>query len=294
MLATSFAVSLPAGAALPAGSSPRAVPPPSLTITPSIIDVVAERGDALTPMTVVNGTPVAFKMRFYPALVHQLLDGSLVIRERRRELASARRRFAIHPTARKMKSHAVVKLRLRFLRPPPGRQAAYAAAVVEARLPAVRPRGASYRLRLLGALLVRTPRAPLPRGRIASVRVDQVGQRRLGFCIRLANIGRVHGYPTSLRLRVRRKGGGVVFSAMPRPGVVLPGYRRDFGVRPTRSFRRGVYVLEATGGFGASRIRGVGTFSLRGWNRLGVPRTARPGCANRQSSVQNDASPTSS
>lgn len=94
VLATGAAAALPAGSAFPAEGSSPATPTPALTITPSIIDAIALPGAPLTPISVFNGTPVVFKARFYPALVHQRLDGSIVIRERRRELATAKRLFA--------------------------------------------------------------------------------------------------------------------------------------------------------------------------------------------------------
>lgn len=171
-------------------------------------------------------------------------------------------------------------LQIRFLRPQPRRRAAYAAAVVEAR-PAVVAPGASYRLRLLGASLVRTPRAPAPHGRIASIRVVRLGPRRLAFCARLANTGRVHGYPDHLRLQLRRMRGGAVASGAPRSGVVLPGYRRDFGIRLFRALPRGDYVLDATGRFGRSSLRGRGRFSVVRGGRVRVSRTSRLGCAAR-------------
>jgi hypothetical protein len=277
-LTTGLAAALQAGAALSSVRSPPALPTPSLTITPSIIDAIAVRGAFLTPIRVVNSTPVVFKVRFYPALVHQKLDGSLVIRERRRELAAAKKLFAIRPTSREMTTGAALALQVRFLRPPPRRRAAYAAAVVEA-TPSVIGPGTSYRLRLLGALLVRTPRAPAPHGRIASMRVMQLGPRRFAFCARLANTGRVHGYPGGLRLQLRRKGGAVVASGAPRPGVVLPGYRRDYGIRLFHSLPRGEYVLDATGRFGRSTLRARGRFSVIRGKRVRVSRTARLGCA---------------
>jgi hypothetical protein len=239
----------------------------TLTISPAIIDTVAGRGGDLPSITVANGTNVRFRVRIYPALVDQMLDGGLTIRERRAELGAAARRFALAPHSLLLGSGATATVRAQLLRPVPAGEAV-GAAVVEA-VPVV-PAGSvpRYRLRLLGVLLVPGVRAPAARGHIESVSVLQAGLRRLRFLVRIRNTGTVHGYPSTLRLRVRDRGGRTVFSTAPRSGVVLPGYARDIAADLFKQLPPGRYVAEATGVFGSARSRAVAKFMLTGPNRL--------------------------
>jgi hypothetical protein len=265
-----------APAAAPAS---RQAPPRLLSITPSIVDAVARPGTALVPMAVANSTPVTFRIRVYPALVHQRLDGSLVIRERRRDLAAARRLFAVAPGRFVLRPGRSASLTQLFVRTAHGRPGAYAATVVEAAPPRSKTGGAAYRVRLLGALLVTKPNAPAPRGRVESLRVARIGQRMLSFCYRVANTGRVHGYPEGMRLRVERAG-RAIFQAAPRRGVVLPGYRREFGVRLFRDLPAGRYTVKVGGRFGKSTVRASTQFSVGGRKPL-KPFVGATACAAR-------------
>jgi hypothetical protein len=253
-----------AGAVCSSAASPHG----SLTISPAIIDTVARPPSQLEPIAVRNTTSVVFRVRLYPAFVDQKLDGSLVIRERKSQLRAARRLFSVQPSRLVLGSGASATVRESFLRAPRGRPAAYGAAVIEA-TPAVRPKvGPSYRLRLLGALLVRLPTAPPPIGRIVGARVEQLGPRRLGFSARIRNTGRVHGYPDRLRLRVLDSRGRAVFVATPRPGVVLPGYQRDYPAQLFRKLRAGRYRFVASGRFGMRSSSAITRFRLVAPNRL--------------------------
>jgi hypothetical protein len=254
-------------------------PQRALTITPSVIDTVARPGDALASIRIDNSTPVTFQIRVYLALVHQRLDGSLVIRERRQELAGAERLFNVGPDRLVLPPGRAASVAQKFVRTPQGHPGAYAATVVEAVPPTTKRATTAYRLRLLGALLVTTPGAPAPRGRIEQLRVTQVGRRTLGFCIRLANTGPVHGYPDELRLEVRRAD-QVVFSTAPRGGVVLPGYKRDIGAHLFSRLRPGRYTVRASGRFGTGAIQGSAQFTLGGLNRLVAPKPV-VGCTAR-------------
>ncbi len=239
----------------------------TLTISPAIIDTVAGPEGELPSITVANGTNVRFRIRIYPALVRQTLDGGLTIRERRAELQAAARRFALAPRTLLLRPGGTATVRARLLRPVPAGEAV-GAAVVEAvpNLPA--GRAPPYRLRLLGALLIPGVRAPAPRGRIEAVRVFQAGPSRLRFLTLVRNTGRVHGYLSALRLNVRDRGGRIVFSTAPRTGVVLPGYSRDVMAELFKQLPAGRYIAEATGVFGSARSRAIVRFTLAGPNRL--------------------------
>jgi hypothetical protein len=121
---------------------------------------------------------------------------------------------------------------------------------------------------LLGALLVRLPTAPAPRGGIVGARVQQLGPRRLGFSARIRNTGPVHGYPENLRLRVLDSRNRPVFVAAPRPGVVLPGYKRDYPAQLFTRLRAGRYRLVATARFGLRASYAIMRFRLVAPNRL--------------------------
>jgi hypothetical protein len=242
----------------------------TLSISPAIIDTVAGEAGELPSITVANGTRVRFRIRIYPALVDQMLDGGLTIRERRPQLQAAARRFALSPRALILGPGETATVRARLLQPSPAGEAV-GAAVVEA-VPAVPDRRAPlYRLRLLGALLVPGVRAPAPRGRIESVRVVQAGPRHLRFAVRVRNTGKVHGYPSALHLRIRDRSGRTVFSTAPRTGVVLPSYARNLPVELFKRLPAGRYVAEASGLFGSVRSRTLVGFTLAGPNRLPAP-----------------------
>jgi hypothetical protein len=210
---------------------------------------VLRPGKPLPPITITNETRTVFRVRAYPALVRQNLDGSLAIRERPAALTAARRLFALHPGRLLLRPGRRATVGGRFVRAPAGAVAAYAAAVVEA-TPAKVTHGPRYRLRLLGALLVAIPGAPPPRAAVESLRVRRVSPRRLHLVARLRNTGPVHGYPSDLRLRLRDRRARTIFVGRPRPGVLLPGARRDYGVFLFRRLRAGRYSVQASGSFG--------------------------------------------
>ncbi|MBA2476290.1 MAG: hypothetical protein H0V40_10095 [Actinobacteria bacterium] len=161
------------------------------------------------------------------------------------------------------------------MRTPSGRSAAYAAAVVEAVPRTARGRRPGYRLRLLGALLIRTPDAPQPRGGISALTVARVSAQRLRFKVRVTNRGGVHGYPENLRVRLTDSRGRTVLERAPRTGVVLPGYRRDCPLDLFRRLRAGTYTAEATGQFGSVRSRAVVDFTVAPGNRVRSVRRVR-------------------
>ena len=240
----------------------------TLSITPAIVDAVLAPGSALPSIQVSNTTQVVFRIRIYPALVDQNLDGSLSIRSSVAALKAARRLFSLSPRQLRLSPGRSAAVSGRFIRAPDGLPAAYAAAVVEA-VPSSSPRiGPTYRVRLLGALLIVKPAAPPPVGRIVSIRVTQVGVRRLRFVARIRNAGRVHGYPRGLRLLVRDRHGRVLFQTAPRPGVVLPHYRRDYSVDLFRLLPAGRYTVRAVATFGRSHLHRAATFTLVRPNRL--------------------------
>src|SRR5205823_6322293 len=141
---------------------------------------------------------------------------------------AARRLFSLTPAHLQLGPGQSATVTGRFLATPPHAPAAYAAAVVDAVPRSAKHRPPAYRVLLLGALLIVKPGAPSPAARVASLKVAQVGPRRLSFRARIRNTGRVHGYPTGLRLVVRDRHRRVVFQAAPRPGVVLPHFSRDY------------------------------------------------------------------
>jgi hypothetical protein len=242
--------------------------PGTFSITPAVVETTLSPGSPLPPISVANSTPTAFRIRVYPALVRQNLDGSLAIRSQPGELAAARRRFKLTPKRLLLRRDRQATISGRFLAAPARAPEAYAAAVIEAEPLRVRRGGPTYRLRLLGALLVTKPSAPPPRGRITSLRVQQVGPRRLRFVARLRNTGRVHGYPQALRLRVRDGRGRTVFAAAPHPGVVLPRFSRDYSADLFRRLGKGRYTLQVTASFGDRRLHRVVRFRVGATNQL--------------------------
>ena len=239
----------------------------TLSISPAINISTAGRAGELPSITVANATKVRFQIRIYPALVDQLYDGGLAIRERPGELKAARRRFRLNPPALLLGPGERATVQARVLKPVP-RGEAVGAAVIEA-IPAT-PAGRlpPYRLRLLGALLVPGTAAPAARGRISSLRIAQVSPRRLRFLIRVSNYGAVHGFPSALRLRVRDHKGRIVFSAAPQTGLVLPGYARDVRIDTLKRLAPGRYRAEASGLFETIRSRRVARFIVDGKQRV--------------------------
>jgi hypothetical protein len=239
----------------------------TLTISPAIIDTVAGPGGGLPSITVANGTKLRFRIRIYATLVDQKLDGGLTIRTRRVDLRAAARRFAIAPHALLLPAGGTATVQVRLLRPVPAGEAV-GAAVVDA-VPVV-PAGRVplYRLRLLGALLIPGVRAPSAHGQVESIGIVQAGPHRLRFLVRVRNTGRVHGYTSQLRLRIRNRSGQTVFSTAQQPRVLLPGYARDFVAEVTKKLPAGRYVVEATGVFGSAPSHATASFTLASPNRL--------------------------
>lgn len=254
---------MPASAAVRAGT---------LSISPALIDAVLAPRSPLPAVSVVNRTKYALRIRVYPALVHQGLDGGLIPRTRPRELRAARRLFSLSPSGAVLEPGGSVLVHGRFIRTAGG-PGAYAAAVITATPPTTKGRIPPFRLRLFGALLIVKPGAPPPRGRIVAIRVAQVGKRHLVFRVRVRNTGTVHGYATGVRVRLVDPRGRTIFVGAPRPGVVLPRYQRDLRVDLGRRLRSGTYLVRATGRFGKQAIGRATFFRILASGRIA---SARP------------------
>jgi hypothetical protein len=242
---------------------------PTLTISPAIVDQVLKFGTALPAITVTNGTTVNFDVKVYPALVTQNLDGSISIKPKRKDLTAAKKLFTLTPAAVVLPAGKQLVVKGRFLRTPAGKPDADAAAVIEATPPTPPHVPPKYRIRLLGALLISKPGAPPPQGRIVLLRAQQAGPRLIRLVARLGNSGRVHGYPQALRLRVLTTDGRTVFTGLPRPGVILPGFRRDYTAMVGRRLTAGKYLFQVTTRFGKKILHKGLRFKLVAPNKLG-------------------------
>jgi hypothetical protein len=240
----------------PSSSTARSTVAPlaSLSISPAIIDVVEHPGSALPSIRIVNGTSVKFALRVYPALVKQHLDGSLTIRSSAAQLTIAKHRFALTPEKLVLAPGASTVVTGQFLGPAKGAPGAYGAAVIDAVPEQGSKRAPAFRLRLLGALLVAMPDAPAPTGRIETLRVRHLRADRTRLIVRVHNTGRVHGYVTEARMRLRGPYGNAIPLQPLREGVILPHFRRDFRTEIRKRLAPGRYTLTAWVTFGTRHL----------------------------------------
>lgn len=238
--------------AVVAGGAPgRAVAPPLLTLSPALVAVTAQPGDPLPGMVVANAGAVPLVVEARPALIRQVLEPGVLLRERRPDRVAARRAFAVTPNRFTLAPGARRELHVGVR--DFGRRAEVDGAVVVSTV--VPGRVTRLRLRLVGVVAVaragRTARA----ARIAGVSLHRAGRRTEAWVV-VRNPGPVHTTVRGVAVRSRATGGGPATRGDAPGSLLLPGasrrYRVRLGSRPRHGAQR-VRITLATDGRPVSR-----------------------------------------
>lgn len=212
---------------------------PSLSVSPAITELQGQPPIGLPSLVVHNTTGRTLRVRAYPVLVSQALDGGLVPKLERPARARAGRTFRVWPPSFVLAPGATIQLTERWMRRPAQSWGSWAAILIDAVPTGRHPR---IRLRLLQALLMTIPTAPRPSARIVSLDRRPNAKRTLAFAVRVANTGKVHAWVTTASVALRRIGArGVVLLTTPLPRVVLPHATRQVPLTAIKRLSPGRY-----------------------------------------------------
>ena len=238
-----------------------------LSITPAKRDLEARPPVVLGTTRVQNTTRLPFRVRVFPALLRQQLDGSFTFDESRSGLATARARFDALPRRFRLAPGDARDLTLRWKRLRRGKRTAYIGVVVEGTPQPGDEAGVSSVLRLVGTNFLRLPGRYRVAGRLTSLRAESdAGVLRL--FARLRNSGEVHAAPRGGSLTIEDSSGRRVARASWDGDVVLPGAEREYPVEVTRTLPAGRYTAVAAATFGGRRSSATAEIELSGPNQL--------------------------
>jgi hypothetical protein len=260
--AAAAVATLTAGLLLAATAAAESVPsgPLALTMTPALIDAKASSKGPLPTISLINRGRVGFRLKVFPALAAQALEGGLTLRRGSRNDALARRMFRL-AAPRFVAAGRTVRVRPFFLSYA-GRRSVSVAAVVLA-VPLKQPRrDVTYRLNLLGGLFVHRPNATA-RPAIESVRVSRLGSLRRQLTVRVRNRVDAPAFITSVRFRLRTGQGRVLASVGALPGFVVPRSVRNFRATLFRRLPAGRLRVEAVVRWGENETRRSGFFTAK-------------------------------
>jgi competence ComEA-like helix-hairpin-helix protein len=257
---------------LPTLASPAlaAKQPGVLGISPPRRIVVARPPVTLPPTVVQNTTQFTFDMTITRGLLTQRLDGSFDIDTSPRNLRAAQLILDTAPNRFVLPPDRQVDLRFRWANIPRGARAVYVGLLVQGVPKAKKNAGVSSILRLLGTNFFRLPGPYRSSAEIVSVRGQQAGPKRIEFFTRVKNTGQVADSPRGGRLRIEDSSGSPVASLPWPPGVILPGYQRDYPVLLKKVLPAGHYTAVSSMVFGRPARRRVKRwpFVLTGPNQL--------------------------
>lgn len=274
LLVLALAAVLPP-AAPAAAQSPGGQEEGLFSLTPVRRNVVARPPVELLPASgVSNSTRDPYRVRVFPVLLRQELDGSFSFAEDAQSLNTARRILAPLPNRFVLAPGSQRQVDVRWSLLPRGARAAYVGLVFEGRAPRRPNQPLATVQRLLNPNFLRLPGRFRRSGSFAGLRVEQGRSRTLVVTPRVRNTGQAIAAPRSGRLVVRRVGGPVVSRASFRTEVVLPRARVDVPVTLRKVLPAGDYEVQASMRFGRSRARATQRFTLVGPNRLPTARIA--------------------
>ena len=254
------------GDALAAGSPQSGV----LSITPARRSITARPPVRLTPTVVRNTTPLDMKVTVFSTLLTQDLDGSFSFQENTRDLNAARLIFGAQPVKFTLKPGQAQTLSLRWNLLPRGARAAYIGLVVQG-VPSSNGKGVGSILRLLGINFFKLPGRFVEAGTITQIRGEQDGPQQLRFFPRVKNTGQIHASPQNGHCVIRTLPAGATrFQGKFGPGVVLPGYSREFPVivKKPDLLPAGSYRIRCSMRFGGKPSTASHDFRLSAVNTL--------------------------
>lgn len=236
-------------------------------ITPARREVSAAPPVRLQPITAFNDTRVAFKVRVFPVLLRQVLDGSFAFSETPSDLRAASLILSSMPDSFTIEPGAQRTVQTRWDNFPSGTKAAAVGVIFEGR--PVRQVGAVQSIsRLLNINLLSLPGRATSSGRFTRLRVAQVA-KVLQLVARVKNTGERIDRPTRGEVLIRDGDDKVVFRGRWPGDIVLPGAERDFPIPVAKVLQAGRYVGKATMRFGGTRrARIIAPFTLTGPNEL--------------------------
>jgi competence ComEA-like helix-hairpin-helix protein len=238
-----------------------------LAMSPARRELAARPAVNLTPTTISNSTQNPIKVRVFTSLVSQKLDGTFVFGETARDLNEGRLVLNVSPTRFTLEPGSRRQLSLRWALIPRGKVAVYPGLVIEG-VPQVKGAAVNTILRLLGINFFQLPGNWPVAGKITQIRGVQAAPRVLQFLPRVRNTGRVHSEPRGGRCVIVNAAGSVVFRSGFGPGVILPGFAREYPVTVKKILPAGDYVIRCSTTFGRKRTTKSFRFTLSGPNQL--------------------------
>jgi len=262
--------------------------PEYFSISPARRDVVGRPAQGLAPTMVGNTTKETLQVSVTPVLVGQGMTGQFTFSETAAARRAAERIVGATPARFEMVPGSARSVALHWNRLAKHERTAFVGVIFQSKAKAKPGQQVNTIQRLLSVNFLRLPGRYRESGAFTFLRAEQgaaprspsAGHRSLIFYPRIRNTGELADSPTGGRLLIRDAAGEVVARRAWTGDVVLPGYRREYGVEVRDVLPAGHYTAIAETDFGHSkRLRIAKRFTLVGPNRLPSPKVAVTGFA---------------
>ncbi|MCW2990792.1 MAG: hypothetical protein JWM73_1386, partial [Solirubrobacterales bacterium] len=238
------------------------------SITPARRDLVGRPPSSLGATTVSNTTNGAIKVKVFPALLTQGIDGAFDVKEDPRDLRAAG--LIITPSATDFtlapKTDRQVSFHWNLV--PRKSRAVFLGLVFQGIQLNQQNQPVNQINRLVSVTFLRLPGHYRRSGKIAGLRGEQAGPRKLRFYTRVKNTGELVDTPKAAQFAIRDAKGAVVFHKQWFGDIILPGAEREFPVDIDKVLPKGDYTAVSKMRFGTSSSRREKRFTLVGPNEL--------------------------
>ncbi|MFL5843591.1 MAG: ComEA family DNA-binding protein [Solirubrobacteraceae bacterium] len=238
------------------------------SITPARRDLSGKPPTSLGATTVSNTTDGVIKVKVFPALLTQGIDGAFDVQEDPRELREAGLILSATPTDFTLQPGTNQKVSLRWNLLPRTRRAVFLGIVFQGIQLNQQNQPVSQINRLVSVTFLRLPGKYKRSGKITGLRGEQAGPRKLRFLTRVKNTGELVDQPRQTQFAIRDAGGDVVFHAKWFGDIILPDAEREFPVDVKKVLPKGDYTAISKMRFGTTESRVEKPFTLVGPNEL--------------------------
>jgi competence ComEA-like helix-hairpin-helix protein len=238
------------------------------SITPARRDLSGRPPSNLGATTVSNTTDGPIKVKVFPALLTQGLDGAFDVLEEPRDLREAGLILSASPTDFTLAPGTNRHVALRWNLLPRTERAVFLGIVFQGIQLNQQNQPVNQINRLVSVTFLRVPGRYDRSGRITGLRGEQAGPRKLQFLTKVNNTGELVDQPRATQFAIRDKTGDVVFHSAWAGDIILPGAEREFPVDVKKVLPKGDYTAISKMRFGTSESRVEEPFTLVGPNEL--------------------------
>lgn len=238
------------------------------SITPARRNLSGRPPAPLGATTVSNTTSGPIKVKVFPALLRQGIDGAFDVVETPRELREAGLILSAAPADFTLQPDSAQRVSLRWNLVPQQTRAVFLGIVFQGIQVNQQNQPVNQINRLVSLTFLRLPGKYRRSGEITGLRGEQSGPRKLTFYTRVKNTGQLVDQPRQTKFAIRDATGDVVFKGTWPSDIILPGAEREFPIPVDKVLPKGNYTAVTKMVFGTSRSRVEKRFTLVGPNEL--------------------------